>query len=591
MTIRELIRILWREQPIRLALVVIATVVAGMLEGLGATMLLPLLDVLGAGGSGSSGSEASMLGAVRDVLEFVGLPFSIGPVLGLTLLLVIALQIALLMQQKLIWGSVYRFEASLRKRLYGAVFHADWSFFATSKSANLLNALTVEAARAGTAYLYLVHVLAAGITVAMYAGLAAILSWRMALLVAALGGILIFLLRRRVSRGADYGLAVTRTNAILQHEALEHIAGAKFVKGTAAEGPTIERFSRSSDSLAQTKYRNGMNQTWIKVLFETASLVILLGGAYLAVDRFDISVASLVVFMFIFYRVSPRISNLQTNRHVALSNLPAVEQILDLIQGAGLHTEPVGGCVPGKLADAIRMHGVCVAYGEDEDVIRDVDMDIPSGKTVAIVGPSGAGKTTLIDVIMGLVSPHDGSVLIDGVDLSEIDLQGWRKRIGYVAQDAVFFNASISENIAWADPGVADSQIDEALRQAYADEFVDRFPEGSGTLIGDRGMRLSGGQKQRLALARALVRHPELLILDEATSALDAESEGKIQQVITSLAGSMTIVIVTHRLATVRIADMIFFVEDGRVIESGTWEELSRSGHRFAEVKAHQDLS
>jgi len=203
-----------------------------------------------------------------------------------------------------------------------------------------------------------------------------------------------------------------------------------------------------------------------------------------------------------------------------------------------------------------------------------VALRIPARRTTAVVGPSGSGKSTLADLVMGLVRPTAGRVVVDGRELDEAWMRGWREGIGYVAQDTVLFHDSVRANLRWARPDATDEELWEALRASAADGFVQALPEGIATVIGDRGVRLSGGERQRLALARALLRRPSLLILDEATSALDTENERRIRDAIAALHGRTTILMITHRLSSVRDADAIHVMEGGRVIESGDWASL-----------------
>lgn len=578
-----------REQPLRFTLVVGSLGVVGLLEGAGVAVLLPLLQLVSSPAPNvqASGRTAQL---VAGALALVGLPFTLTTVLAFTLVLVLLQQAMTLVQQKITWGSIYGFEASLRESLYDRVFRAGWPFFLKAKSADLMNALTVEANRAGTAYLYLSQMLGAVFVVAVYLLLAAFLSWQMTLIIAIVGLLLAIGLRGRVSLGAGFGLQVTETNADLQAEAMEHIVGAKLVKGTASEQATVSHFRRLADVLAHVQYKAGMNQTWLKVFYDTASTAGILVGIYLAVARFHMSVASLIVFLFIFYRVSPRLSNLQSLQHTVLSYLPSVARIDELAEQARDLTEPNGDVTVERFKDRIDFSDVTFAYETGKPVIRHVSLEVPKGRMVGIVGPSGSGKTTLVDMLMGLLVPTHGRVLVDGVPLEDLERGSWRRLIGYVAQDSSFFHASVKENIAGGLDDVPFERIVEAARTANAEEFVERLPHGYDTIIGDRGVRLSGGQRQRLALARAVLRRPDLLILDEATSALDAESEAKIMGAVEHLAKSTTIVMVTHRLASVRPADVIYFLENGEVVETGTWQELSASGHRFAELKALQEL-
>ena len=246
-----------------------------------------------------------------------------------------------------------------------------------------------------------------------------------------------------------------------------------------------------------------------------------------------------------------------------------------------------------ELREAVRLEGVSFAYQDSGEplVISDLDLTIQAGKTTAIVGPSGAGKSTIADLVMGLIQPDEGRVLVDERPLRAEQRRAWRSKIGYVPQDTFLFHDTVRENLLWARPDASDGEIREALRLAAAEDFVSRLPEGMETVLGDRGVRLSGGERQRLALARALLRKPSLLILDEATSNLDSENERRIQSAIEKLHGSMTILIITHRLFTTRSADVIYVLEQGRLVESGDIDTLvARKQGRFLELCKAQSI-
>ena len=224
-------------------------------------------------------------------------------------------------------------------------------------------------------------------------------------------------------------------------------------------------------------------------------------------------------------------------------------------------------------------------FGEEgEKVIDDVSLHVPAGEVLAIVGQSGAGKTTMVDLLLGLYSPHSGRILVDGRDLSEINLTSWRDQIGVVDQDVFLLNATIRENIAFGKLDASEDEIIQAARAAYAEDFILNTPGGYDTLIGERGFGLSGGQKQRLAFARAIVRKPQLLILDEATSALDSESERLIQQTVLEQSGLRTVVIIAHRLSTLAHADQIIVLDSGKVVERGDHESLIKISGIYARL-------
>jgi ABC-type multidrug transport system fused ATPase/permease subunit len=303
------------------------------------------------------------------------------------------------------------------------------------------------------------------------------------------------------------------------------------------------------------------------------------------------TIATLTVFLFAFYRLSPRLSSLQVNQSRVLSYVPGIRRVAEYTATAIAFREESGDAALGQFSDAIRLTNVSFSYDTEHPVLHHINLKIPHGESTAIVGPSGAGKTTVMDLIMGLLLPETGDLLVDGTSLRDMRLSDWRRQIGYVPQDASFFHATVAENIAWGLADASRGDVIEAAKLADADEFIRCFPEGYDTIIGDRGMRMSGGQRQRLALARAIVRKPSILVLDEATSALDAESEERVQFAVDRLSGSLTTLIVTHRLATVRGCSLIYVLDSGTLIESGSWNELLARRGQFAELVELQTLA
>jgi ATP-binding cassette, subfamily C, bacterial len=282
------------------------------------------------------------------------------------------------------------------------------------------------------------------------------------------------------------------------------------------------------------------------------------------------------------------VSSVQLGLHQYATALPALAHV-EALQARAEAAREIVGPVSARprtgplLTRAVRLERATFTYGDQaRPAVDGVTLAIPVSETTALVGPSGCGKTTVADLVTGLLSPTSGRILIDGVELNAERAGQWRSRIGYVAQDTFFFHDTVRANLKWAAPGASDAVLETAIRAAAAD-FLFQFPEGLNTVIGDRGTRLSGGERQRFALARALARQPELLILDEATSALDPANERKVLDAIDRLRGSMTILLITHRLWTLGRVDTIHVMEDGRLVESGPWDTLrAAAGSRFS---------
>jgi ATP-binding cassette subfamily C protein len=288
----------------------------------------------------------------------------------------------------------------------------------------------------------------------------------------------------------------------------------------------------------------------------------------------------------------PKFSSIQQSFQSFINVLPSFNRVMELQrrceEAAETETQRYEKI---DIGHGIRFNKVSFSYDGNSLVIKDLDITIKAGQTTAIIGPSGAGKTTIADLLMGLIVPNEGSILIDEKEFGPERTRAWREQIGYVPQDTFLFNDTVKANLLWAKPVANEEEINRSLRLAAAGEFVNGLPKGLDTILGDRGVLVSGGERQRIALARALLRKPSLLILDEATSSLDSENEIKIQKAIEELHGQMTILVISHRLSTIRGADVIHVIGEGRLIESGTWDELiTKENGRFRDLYRAQGL-
>lgn len=576
-------RELWRWMPRRVAAAALLSLLVTAAEGAQVLLLARLLVLLGAGGEGAGGAGA-LAGAVDRVFAALGVRPSAGSLLLAFAALAVA--VTLLQRAATLTSNAMQHEASLRARtrLYRAVAGARWLPVARLRGSDLLAALTGEAERVGAAAAYVLSLMVRSLLTLVYLALAVRVSPGLSAVAFVSGALLIGVMRRLRASARGAGEEGTDAAEALTGAAAEHLGALKVVKSYGAEDRNVRHFDEAAGRAVATRLRAWRAYADAQAVFGAGSVVLMALLAYLALAVLEVEAASVLLLLFLFSRLAPRLSQLQVTYQMLLHDLPAWERLEARTRALEAEREALAGpAAPVPLADAIRFERVSFAYEDGRaDVVRGLELAIPARSTTALVGPSGAGKTTVADLVMGLVRPREGRVAVDGRTLDEGWLRAWREGIGYVAQETLLFHDSVVANLRWARPGASDDEVWEALRQAAAEEFVRALPEGLDTVVGDRGVRLSGGERQRLALARALLRRPSLLILDEATSALDAENEQRVRAAVAGLHGSVTILVITHRLASVRDADLVHVMEGGCVVESGSWAELvEREGGRF----------
>ncbi|MFH1201729.1 MAG: ABC transporter ATP-binding protein [Candidatus Omnitrophota bacterium] len=360
----------------------------------------------------------------------------------------------------------------------------------------------------------------------------------------------------------------------------ETILGVRIVKAFSMENYEIEKFGRNNQDYYKIAIKSIKRNLFLGPLTEFIGAIIgvfLLywGGREVIAGRMSFGTFSFfLACLLMLIRPFKKLSQVNSINQQALAASRRIHEVLDtqpkVVETGAEDTLP-------KFDKDIVFKGVSFRY-EQEEVLSDIDLEIHAGEVVAIVGPSGVGKSTLVDLIPRFYDPQKGEILINGFNLKEVTLKSLRREIGIVTQETILFNDTIKANIAYGNPQVSIGKIMEAAQKAYAHEFISKLPLGYDTLIGDRGMKLSGGERQRIAIARALLKDPSILILDEATSQLDSASEKIVQQALDSLIANRTVFIVAHRLSTVRNATRIVVMDKGRIKEIGSHEELLKKG-------------
>jgi subfamily B ATP-binding cassette protein MsbA len=478
----------------------------------------------------------------------------------------------------------------LRRQIFEQLQAFSLGYFTKTKSGEIINTITTELERIKTAFGGVAFVITRCLVGVVYLSTLLLLSWQLTLLAVMLFGLLAVGVSTLNVRVREVSFETSASYGHFTSTAIEFINGIRTIQAFAAQEFERKRFYESSSRVAESTIKITRLMSSVRPLSEGISTAILVSLIILAFNGIligkSLPVASLLTFFFVLFRLVPTLQDVNGTRVVMSGLQGAAVNVKELLRTDNKDYFPNGHLEFSGLKRAINLVSVDFGYEPENLVLHDISLTIERGKMTALVGGSGAGKSTLADLIPRFYDPTRGTILIDGVDLKTYEIKSLRQKLAVVSQDTFIFNANVRDNIAYALEGVEEADIVEAARQAYALEFIQQLPEGFNTQLGDRGVRLSGGQRQRLAIARALLRDPEILILDEATSALDSVSERQIQESLEKLSQGRTVIAIAHRLSTITRADQVVVLEQGRIVEQGKYQELLEQRGRL--WKYHQ---
>lgn len=548
----------FRAYPRRTALMIGLMIVAGLAEGVGIVALLPLIEM--AAGAGGGGGEASALTlAIERLLALVGLAPTLGAVLGLIVGAMSAKGVLLWLANRQVGYTVAQIATDLRLRLLRAVMQARWEYFVSQSSGQFANAVGTEAMRASAAYRQACSALADVIQIGVYLAVAFLASWQIAVgaLVAGLG--LTFVLRGFVRMTREAGNEQTSLMRSLIGQLTEVLPGIKPMKAMAREDSVVELLEQETQAYNRAERQRVLALEFTRSFREPIFVLIIALGLYGTLVYGGIAFSTVSLLAILFYRLMVTVGDVQSKYQQMTVGESALWSLQERAAEAEAARERNAGTLaPPPLREGIALEDVSFSYGASVPVLSGVSLTVPAGAFVSITGASGAGKTTLVDLIIGLLHPGEGRVLVDGVPLSAINRTAWRRTIGYVPQRKLLFHTSIYRNVTLGDDSIPRADVQAALDAAGAWAFVSGFADGMDHVVGEQGARLSGGQGQRIMIARALVHKPHLLILDEATTALDPATEAAICEELRALRGEVTIVSVSHQPAMQEAADVAY---------------------------------
>ncbi|NJL61894.1 MAG: ABC transporter ATP-binding protein [Methylacidiphilales bacterium] len=467
---------------------------------------------------------------------------------------------------------------ALRRRIFEQFQRFNLNYYTQSRGAELINIFSLEVSNINQAFNEVINFVTKSCVILAYAVAMLLISWQLTLATVLAFSLLAVAVSNLIKWVREASFAITTTGTNMAAIATEYINGVKTIQASWNQEFEGKRFDRAARSFVKAYMQSNRIGSSVLPLAEAAATTILIGIIIFAVSTFvdngSLHVISLLAFLFALFRLLPILAHMNSS----WSNIAMFAGSLQVVQQL-LRTDDKSYVSDGEvefsdLKRGINFQNVDFSYDNQNPILENINLKIERGQTVAIIGASGSGKTTIADLIIRFYDPTAGNIYIDDVHLPLYKLSSLRQKMAVVSQETFIFNTSIRKNIAYGVEGISDRAIEEAARQANALEFILDMPAGFETKLGDRGVRLSGGQRQRIAIARALLRNPEILILDEATSALDSISERLVQESLEKLVAGRTVIAIAHRLSTIYKADKIIVLESGKIVEQGSYQEL-----------------
>lgn len=571
------------------------SVASALTEGVGVSLIVPLLDSINPTAGRTAFAGIPILGTIGQYFATIDGEWRIIALSG-TMAAVLLARGALQYSVDFL-GSVIplRLLDRFARESFADLLAVEMAYINNANRGDLFAAVNGYPGRVTLLLTNFAALLAATFVLATYSILMIVVSWQMTLMALAFVSAMFFFLRR-FTAGPVRQAGQSLSNAQVELGALvqESVGGMKLIRLSGAEKQIYERFCRALGRQVTAQRHMAAVATASSPFFSTCAglfICVLLSVASLINAGNDATwVGGILMFVFLLFRMLGPVSAINNSRVRILSDLDALDRLEEFREDARKYRQPDGDKSLPTFARNVIFKDVSFAYGNDSPVLRSLSFTMERGELVAVVGPSGAGKSTLASLLARLHDPVQGSILIDGTDLREYRVGDWRRQISFVTQDGFIFNDTVTNNICFPHTDIPQEKVAAAARMAAADTFIESLPQGYDTPLGDRGVRLSGGQQQRIAIARAILADPAILIMDEATSHLDSVTEHQIQGAVDNLSRNRTMLVIAHRLSTVRKADRIIVLVNGSMVEHGRHTELIERKGMYWEMLMHQQL-
>jgi ABC-type bacteriocin/lantibiotic exporter with double-glycine peptidase domain len=588
----EFTRIYRKQVGNKWLLFVFSAIIPAVLDGIGISMIIPFLNLV-------MGPTVENSATVKDgdfayqLLSSLGISITLKSVL-LFICAIYFLKFLLSFCNNAFRSIMYaNLVKTTRETLYDRIMNLDYSAFKERNTGYYTNIVGVQVNQFLNGFTILTQFYTKIFTSASYLAFSLFIDWKFSLLAGVSGLLIIGSFRSFNSTIKSLSKETSSQEAIQTNFFIQGIQAFKYLCATAGFGIFKGKLNQSIEKIRRQRLKSELIRSLYEASYEPLTVFLICFLVWAQVTLMDKPLASMLLSIFLFYRAMSNILITQKDWQMLLNVSGGIGAVYNEFESAAKLREESGVTVVDTLRNGIRFENVSFSYSQN-GVLRDFNLIIPQHSMIALVGESGAGKTTVTDLITFVLKPGSGRIFVDRIAMPDVSLSSLRRKIGFITQDVQLFDDTIANNISlWqADYGTKDGQrrIEEAAKLAHCDEFIRNNPLAYQERIGDRGLKLSGGQRQRIAIARELFKRPEILIMDEATSALDSESENFIKKTLKDLKGKVTIVLVAHRLSTVKEADNIIVMRNGRVDDQGSFEELmSRQGY-FSELVELQKL-
>ena len=581
------IRYIIKEYPRLLIFSTVILIVTGLIETVTLLFIAPIVDILI---SSDLKSTSPISNKMMEFIASIGFPVTIVVLFTFYILLNVIKSGFQTCSTYLIAKIEYTLGRDLLMGSFNDFFRAGWSFFRTSQQGKLINTFTREIKIVGNAFAGVGIFITSIFQLSILVLVPFLISWQVMTISMCVALLLAAPLMFIGKISHRLGAQTTSTANDISISIQESLSSAKVILGFANQGKISEILKHNYNRHVLAALKKRTFSAAVENSYTALGLIAILTTLY-AAHWFDVPLSETSILVVSLIKAIPIIGKLPSQKNLIDTSFPSYEQIMNLRDRAKELKQRTGSRTFTGFDDTIMIEDVSFSYDVSKTILDNVNVTIPKGKMIAFVGESGAGKTTLIDAIIGFNEPISGQIKIDGIPLQDFDKDSYRKTIGYVPQENILFNMSIMDNLLWANEDSTNEDIKKVCKLANADEFIEKFPEGYHTVVGDRGVRLSGGQMQRIALARAMIRRPDLLILDEATSALDTKSERIIQKAIEKIASETTLVVIAHRLSTIVNADYVYVMDNGCIEEKGSYDDLIMQRGLFYNMVESQKFS